>query len=213
MSLEMSRSMSMGQKMHQKISSSFGETIGDIPMYSLHRIKRLLFSHGELACLSVEMKNMLSACLLEANAIYKEESSNDWSCLTSNNLVWALERMNKKTSIAVNQMRKGQPREMKSLINEVVTEAHVLRKQNIDAIEKWFADNSEKLFYDMQGSVPWSVIKSLRESLSLWVTKKINPFGDDIEDAIMAIASANGICADDADSAWKKMGGKLFTQK
>lgn len=204
----MKLSMSPRLILRQSVFATFGETIGDIPMYSMHKIKNRIFG---LQGVSREMKDVMCRCLVEANNRYKEESENDWACLTSNNLIWALERFEKKTRIMINMIRKGQPKEMRTLVAEVIFEAHEKRAHDVAIFKNWFTDNAEELQYNMRDSIPWFVIKSLRESLSFWIATKINSFGEEIEGAILKIASKNNVSAENAEDAWKKMGGKIFT--
>lgn len=193
------------------IKIMFGETIGDIPMYSLHRIKRLLLGPQGPEGVSDDMRHMLSICLIEANSKYKEESGNDWSCLTSNNLVWALERLDRKAAIAVKQMKKGQPKEMRPLIDRIIMDSQRIREDAMEIIKRWFDENSESILYDMNGKIPWGVVRNLRRRLSFWIASKNNPFHDDIEASIIEIAKENGVQATNAQEAWEIMGGKVFT--
>ena len=84
-----SQVQALSVRQSQSLLQSLGETIGDIPIYSLHRIKKLINKSG--INISDDMKLLLLQKLIEANQQYKEESGNDWSCLTSNNLTTAIE--------------------------------------------------------------------------------------------------------------------------
>lgn len=203
--------LALRQSLRQFLSlrQSMGETIGDIPMYSLHRIKNRLSGHRGLI-ISADMKKVLCECLIKANEIYKKESGNDWSCLTSHNLIYALEYMDRKSRVMVNLIKRGQPREMRSQVQEVLSALQEHRESDIQKIKQWFVDMAEEIQYDTSGRIPWAIVRSLRKDLSFWVTTKISLFHNDIEDAILQVAEEEGIRTDDAEDAWKRMGGKIY---
>ena len=195
--------------MRQSLRQSFGETIGDIPMYSLHRIRNL-FHKGRGPRIGEDLAQLLTTMLLNANQQYKDDSGNDWSCLTSNNLVDAIESLDEELETAIESMRVGQPRECLRGAKQLIEQAHGARSSMLEAIRIWFADNTENISYDMNGKVPWFVVRSLRKSLSSWALKNENPFSEDIGDAIISIAKDNGIETNDPETAWEKMGGTIF---
>ncbi len=207
-SLGLRQAVSIKQKIGLKIAfrQSFGETIGDIPVYSLHRIKSMM-ARSPIG-ISEDLKKVLIEALSAANVEYKLDSGNDWSCLTSNNLVDAIEAVDS----ALKEMIEGinLPEEQAQFRERLQEELSLVREQGILSIKQWFEAHYDQLLYDMSGSVPWAVVHRLRLNLGYWIATKGNRFGDDIEDVILDIAKESNIVTDDPEVAWKKMGGKVF---
>lgn len=193
-----------------KLVLSFGETFGDIPTYSLHRIKNMMVK--KQIGIGKELEQILIGCLLEANEKYKKDSGNDWSCLTSNNLTDAIEAMGNKVDEVINNVDNC-PRETKIIMFAVKKKLIEKRDANIKLVSNWFFDNYDDLLYIKSGKIPWPIIKKLRAGLALWIGKAANPFREDIEKVILEVAKENGLKNRSADAAWKAMGGKLFTEK
>lgn len=191
------------------VSQMFGESSGDIPVYSLHRIAKLM--RRRPIAISATLKNLLERALIQANGKYREESGNKWNCLTSNNLVEAIEWVDaevKKITDGVDTM----PGEM---AKQVVAAKAVLdqeRQRCIKRIKDWFKENFESLLYDMNGKVPWAIILRLRKNLGIWIAGVSNPFSQDISDMVLETARENGIRVDTAEDAWEAMGGRLMNQ-
>lgn len=186
----------------------FGETIGDIPMYSLHRIRKQMARTPPTV--SYPLQRLLIEKLLEANAEYKADSGNDWNCLTSNNLVSAIENTNSSLEATVEGIG-SIPKELAQHRAKLQEKLHEARVRDVLLIQKWFETHFENLQYDMRGSVPWTVVQRLRRDLGFWIATKGNRFGSDIEETIIEIAEEVGIHTDSAESAWELMGGKVFT--
>ena len=91
----------------------------------------------------------------------------------------------------------------------------LLRNKQVEAVgqtKAWFDERSEQILYDTSGKIPWAVVCRLRQNLSAWIAGAANPFGADIEDAIVEIARGEGIRSTDPGDAWEAMGGKIFRQ-
>jgi len=163
--------------------------------------------------ISPELAAMLKRALITANLEYKGESGNNWSCLTSNNLVSAVGSVESKVAeinvSGVATLPKDQARQAK-----IIT-AYLARKRAecITTIKKWFEANYDSLLYDMSGKIPWAIVQRLRRNLGMWIVGSTNPFTQDIEEMIIDVAAENSIISDDAEEAWEAMGGKLFDQK
>ncbi len=207
MSLSCSQSTSQSQchslRCLQSLSESYGESSGDIPVYSMHRIKtylkRVPMQLGEYCV------KLLQAELIKANAIYQAESGNAWSCLTSHNLVHAFEKFDDALSDMI-EKRKSLPDEKIQLEAE--------KAAALKIIQQWFEDNFENLLYDMKGYIPWPILSRLRKDLHAWVLKSYNPFTLELETLIIEVAAEKGYgSSKDVEGLWKKMGGKIFTKK
>ncbi len=199
------------QKLKPTLKQSVGETSGDIPLYSLHRIKNRLARKNSIL-VSPEIKALLMRNLIEANKVYKEESGNDWSCLTSAHLVDAVELIDSAITATIEGLE-DIPREYQNSKDVLLRVLHTSRMENIKIIQSWFEDNFDDFLYDMRGNIPWAIVRQLRRNLSRWIVGVSNPFTQDIEEMILEVSSAEGVSADDPEEAWKKMGGKIFKQK
>ncbi len=203
--------MSQGLHLLQSLKHSLslnqfiGERSGDIPVYSLHRIRTCVASSP--LPVSAEVQVMFLREVIIANNTYREESGNDWYCLTSINLVSALEgleaRLKEVNDLALETLPKG----VKDVVERVLTNARI---KCIHDIRDWFEANYDDLLYNMKGSIPWPIVQRLRRSLRAWSFGIVDPFGQDIEDMVIEVAKEQGHHCDDAESAWKAMGGKIL---
>jgi hypothetical protein len=183
-----------------------GETSGEIPVYSLHRIKRLMTQrpigiHAHLA-------GVLIRHLSEQNQEYRIETGNDWYCLTSKNLVAAIDRVDddleQMIAASVNFTK-----ERAEEAEELLATARQAAVGIIGLIKDWFYVNYDDLLYDMRGTIPWPIILRLRAGLSTWIHQKLSPFGQDIDDFVLEVAKEQDVQTNDAEAAWEQMGGKL----
>lgn len=192
------------------LREQIGETSGDIPLYSLHRIKRLL--KMQPIRVSAELQTLLMRNLIAANQGYKEESGNDWSCLTSQNLVDAIDTTDHQIARNIDHID-DIPKELAAAKEKLFAKFHEARKESIRTIQQWFETNFDNLLYNMDGKIPWPVVLRLRRNLGVWIATATNPFGEYIEDMILGVANQNGVAAEDAEDAWEKMGGTVFGKK
>lgn len=209
-------SCSLGLRVTQKLKLSttirqvIGETSGEIPLYSLHRIKNML--RKQPIQVSQEFQAILLENLVFANTVYKEESGNDWNCLTSSNLVDAIEGVDTEIKEGIESIN-DIPKELAVMRGKLLTKLHEKREKDVVVIEKWFENNFDSLLYDMSKNIPWAIVCRLRRDLGYWIATKVNPFGKDIEEMVLEVASESGIKSDDPEEAWEKMGGKIFKKK
>jgi hypothetical protein len=168
-----------------------------------------MMKHSPIS-ISPELTNMLKRAIIAANRQYKEDSGNDWSCLTSNNLVDVLESVEHQvaeinaTGIAtLPKEHAGQAKVVASFLNKK-------RSECMATIKNWFETNYEALLYDMSGKIPWAIVQRLRRNLGMWIVGSTSPFTQDIEEMVLEVAAEQSIHTDDAEEAWQEMGGKLF---
>lgn len=202
-------SQSVDQHLVQEHKQFLGETLGEIPLYSLHRIKNLIAREG-IGGFNAEILNEGIRALVRQNLIYRKESNNDWNCLTSENLLNAFADIKKSLTGAIRgidpQFVRLPNEETFAVLRRLVTQ----REKIIGTFERWFSTNYERILYDTTGKIPWPIIQRLRVSLNLWITQRCNIFGTDIEEAIKSVAIEHGLKVTTAEDAWIKMGGKLF---
>ena len=190
--------------LEQEIRLLYGETSGDIPVYSLHRIKNLIEKKG--IGVHKELELALIRNLIAENSNYRRESGNDWACLTSNNLTAAIEKTEEYLEEVV-QKAADLPKGLRDKVRNLFDQA---KKKNLNLIKNWFYDNYDQILYDMERKIPWPVLKRLRKDLAIWIAGKIDPFGMDIEHMVIETACSEGISATNSERAWEAMGGTLF---
>lgn len=196
-------------KIEPKLTLFIGELSGDIPIYSLHRIKN--FIEKNPINISNELENMLIRNLISENNTYKTDTGNDWSCLTSNNLVDAIDDISREITNIISKGIESYPLEFSNSIQFIKNKLDNKKEEDVKKIQEWFFNNYEFLLYDISKKIPYPIIKKLRSNLALWVTKKINPFNEDINDFVIDVAKDySGINYSNSEDAWKSMGGKLF---
>jgi len=204
--------MAQSQRMTQSptLRQAVGDTGGDIPLYSLHRIRRLMAKQPP--AVNEQLRTWLTQSLIAANLEYKEDTENDWSCLTSNNLVGAFETTNATISDAIDGI-KDLPNEHSSLRGKLLEKLHTGREANVLIMKQWFSDNFDSLRYDMSSKIPYPIVLQLRRNLGKWIAGASNPFDQDIEEMILDVAKQEGLHTDNPEEAWKRMGGKLARRK
>lgn len=205
----MSLAMSLSVQVKVTLTLSFGETVGDIPLYSLHRIKALLWD--ESPNLSRELHTALVGAIIRGNRKYREDSGRRWACLTSNNLAGALDEFDQGLARTISKVE-AMPDDYPAIKRAVLNRLQAQRQATVDSVKRWFDERSERLLYDMRGKVPWSVVTRLRRDLGRWVAGAADPFKADIGDTVLEIARQEGIHVDTAEDAWKRMGGTIFTK-
>jgi hypothetical protein len=208
---KMTLGLALGQHLairhHLVLRESIGETSGDIPLYSLHRIRALL--EKQPISVSGELAILLMRALIAANREYKTESGNDWNCLTSQNLVDAIEATDREIAGTIDRIN-DIPRELAGIKEKIFAKLHEARKKKIRIMQEWFETHFQELLYDIDGKIPWAVVCRLRRNLGAWIANAANPFGEKIEDMILDVAREEGIAAGNAEDAWESMGGTVF---
>jgi hypothetical protein len=207
MTLKCSFMQSITLRQRLALRECIGETSGDIPLYSLHRIRALLRKHP--ISVSEELRTLLMRNLIAANRGYKAESGNDWSCLTSRNLVDAIEVTDREITETIDRIY-NIPKEFAVVKGKLFAKLHEGRKRSVRTMQQWFEANFQDLLYDMRGKIPWPIVLRLRRNLGAWIATAANPFNESIEDMILEVAAQEGVVAGSAEDAWKSMGGAVF---
>ncbi len=203
---KLTQSLKQETVLTQQLSEFYGETGGEIPVYSLHRIKSLLRKWP--IPVSRELFDLLVRALIAQNAVYREESGNDWSCLTSNNLVAAIEAVDEALGQIV-ELAAQVPSEHKEAAGRVAQRLQAKRSESVQIVKDWFQEHYDDLLYAMDGKIPWAIVKRLRRFLSTWIAGAGNPFLVDVEELILEVAAEEGVSATNPEDAWVAMGGKL----
>lgn len=207
--MQLSMSCGMFQRLEQKtaLCQMIGETSGDIPLYSLHRITNVL--RKKVIRVPRGVLTVLQRSLLAANAAYRQESGNKWNCLTSHNLVSAINHVNTQLLLAMTVKRLKRPEDPES-DDDFRAMLNQSREEYVRKIQSWFEENYEQLLYDTGGKIPWPIIRQLQQGLAVWIAGVVNPFSDSIEGMVLMVAKSEGIITDDPETAWEAMGGQVF---
>jgi hypothetical protein len=197
----------MEQRLELTLCNYIGERSGDIPLFSLHRIKTLLrkkpIGIGSL------LTKILTHELIKQNSIYKAESGNDWSCLTGLNCTNAIENVDNIISDQI-EVASNVATELRNQLAVIIQKMKSRQTAQIKKIKAWFEANYYDLIYEQDKKIPWSVVQALRRNLAAWTVNSTNPFDEKIDDMVMEVAREQGISASTAEEAWIKMGGKIF---
>lgn len=212
MEMSLDSNCSLKQDSVLKLSQSFGETSGDIPIYSLHKIKRWMKANP--IRINHDLRMLLTKQLIAENRKYRAESGNQWNCLTSNNLVSAVNSIDQYLLKNIN----GGSADLANHAEELAAnlKERLLEKKNevIKTIKKWFRNNYDLLHYGMDGKIPWAIVKRLQANLSVWILKNSNPFSQDINEMVLDVAREDkDYEGNDPEVAWELMGGTVFTKK
>lgn len=216
MSMSMSFSHSVRQEMQismrVSLADMFGETAGDIPVYSLHRIKRVLAMNPPKS-ISPKIVGILIRSVIAANEKYRTDTGNDWYCLTSANLVHAIGLLDARLGVIIGAAD-AMPSEAPKRAAAAQAALESQRARAVRIVQEWFETNYDDLLYDMDGKIPWPIVLRMRRNLGAWIgNAAAEPFGQDIGDMVLDVARAEGYGGDDAEGAWEFMGGKLLNEK
>ncbi len=191
------------------LNAVFGESSGDIPLYSLHRIRFLLRKRP--ISVSLHITKLFLDSVIHANVQYKKETKKNWNCLTGNYFVFAIKHLDQLLEDMINSS--ADAANASDLQARVVATLHEQRAENIKVIKQWFSENHDELLYIMGKKIPWAVVQHLRASLNLWVLGRGNPFEEAVEDMVLDVARSQGINTDNAEEAWELMGGQLSKEQ
>ena len=210
--MQLSMSCNASQRLEQTMDlrQMVGETSGDIPLYSLHRITTIL--RKKVIQVPSGVLTVLQRALIAANAVYRQDSGNNWNCLTSHNLVSTIEHVNTQLMLVMTGKRLKRPEDPES-DDEFLAILNQKREEYIRKIQLWFEENYEQLLYNIGGKIAWPIIMCLQKGLTSWIAGVINPFAEDIEAMVLMVAKSEGIITEDPETAWEAMGGQIFQRK
>jgi hypothetical protein len=196
-------------RQEMKLAHFIGETSGDIPIFSLHKIVRQL-SRRPIP-VSAEIVSMLKRGIIASNKEYREDTGLKWNCLPANYLIECLLSIDKQVS-DLNETALGTlPKDMVAHRLAFKKLFEKKRAECQSGMRTWFDSNYDRLFYDMSGSVPWAVVQRLRRNLSIWALGVSNPFEQNVNEMILEVAKENNLSTDDPVDAWEALGGRVFT--
>ena len=167
---------------------------GELELFSLHRIKNRINSMK----IHPKVKEKLRGELIRENSEYRANSDNNWMCITPTSLDRAVD---KTIDYLVGQTSLGLATVDDTKIREALE--RVMSRQVEDqsnVIKKWFVDNYENILYNMNGKIPFPIVRKMREQLSQWAIQHTNPFMQPIEELIEETATSLGLNPGSYDS-------------
>ena len=170
--MRMSMQLRIGIDMKPALAQMFGETSGQIPAYSLHKIKNLM--EKSPIGLHANLEAVLVQHLFLQNRIYREQSGNSWNCLTSNNLIDAIEGVSAELEEVVVLTMKNLPKEQVKNDEAILGMFRDGAAKQVRLIQNWFYSNYDELHYTMDGKIPWAVVQRLQKGLGVWIYQKVS---------------------------------------
>ncbi len=170
------------------------ETAGDLELFSLHRIKNRIKSLK----ISPDLKIELVKKLLKENVEYKEDSGNDWNCITPSSLGNSVDHLVDYLTQHIDLgLQTIDDLDTRLAIEDALT---TQKEEQISLVKHWFADNYDQLIYDQKGRIPFPIVKAMRNQLSIWAISNLNPFSKPIGELIEETAKSVGIDTDGYNS-------------
>lgn len=201
MSLGLRLSQRASIRLEQSISLPY-ESVGDLELFSLHRIrKRIGFME-----VHPQVRRKVGTELIRENKAYRKSSGNNWMCITPSGLDNAVynteDFLESQTRLGTDTIDNPT---IRGLVLQKLTEKV---EEQIGIVKTWFSNNYDALLYDMNGNIPYHVVKKMREKLGQWAVANTNPFQESIGSLIEEAAVSAGLNPDNYDSyedMWKEM--------
>lgn len=194
--------MSMSLSNSLRMSQDFYEHSGQLELLSLHRIKHRIGSME----VSKGARMKLIEELVRENRDYVSRTGNDWRCITPDGLDSAVYRLvgffNEKVNLGISTVEDGElKRALEKIFNQKV-------EQQTSVVRNWFSDNYDKIIYDMNSKIPYSIVRAMRARFSQWAIGQTNPFNEPIESLIDEVAVSSGLDPKkykDSQSVWNAL--------
>ncbi len=201
--MEISLGCSLKQDIELKVEIAMPyETIGDLELLSLHRIKNRIHSLGSDSL----VRKKLIGELIRVNEEYKKETGNNWMCITPSGLDEAVlgttEYLSSQMELGISTL---DDQNYKAIFKKVLGEK---LDGEVNIMKNWFVKNYDNILYKVDGKIPYSVVLKMRERFSTWALNNTNPFSEPIGELIEEVALSSGINSNDYDSykdLWKDL--------
>jgi len=197
--------MSMGMYQRQSLVQMLVipcEVSGELALFSLHRIRH------RIPTMKVhdKVKDKLIAELVKENSKYRKETKKNWFCITPYGLDTSVDRTE---DYLVGQVNLGlatldDPKVRQAFQNVMTRQA----ENQVGVIKGWFSDNYDALLYDMNGKIPFPIVRKMREKLAQWAIEKTNPFQQSLTDLIEESVVSLGLnpkSYESAEEMWKEL--------
>ncbi len=184
--LSMNYGLYQGQRLELRMDLPY-ETIGELELLSLHRVKNRINSMG----VHPQVRKRLIYEFVRENQDYRTKTGKKWSCITPDSLDGAVDKVN---DYLIKQVKTGiatiEDTRIRELMDRKMSEQVDVQ---MGIIKQWFVDNYEDILYNMERKIPYIIVKRMRETLSMWALDNINPFGQSIEKLIEDTAESIGM--------------------
>lgn len=170
------------------------QTVGDIELFSLHRIKNRIIS------LDVHplTRGKLVRRLLGENRDYRERMHCQKLCVTFGGLEASfddtIEYLREQVKLGLGTLDDKALREVLGARMEELVD----RQQT--KIRRWFRDNYDNLIYDQSSTIPFPIIIRMRRRFSAWALGNSGVSSESIYDVIEEAAKEVGINPDSYES-------------
>jgi hypothetical protein len=146
----------------QKLSLSLAQlhlsTIGDTPLFSLHRINTVWKKSPP--SISNELARVFTRNLFEQNKMFQKKTGKKWNCVTLDGFRFATTDTEDMLQDMISKHSHG--------MNIDKAELENMKKAQIDQITLWFETNYEGIIYSIGSKLPWAFILYLKERLTAW---------------------------------------------
>ncbi len=154
--------LQQGPIITQKLSLSLAQlhlsTIGDTPLFSLHRINTVMKKSPP--SIGGELTRVFIRNLFEQNKKFQEKTGKKWNCVTLDGFRFATTNTDDELQGMISEHSQG----MKISKDEL----EKIKKTQIDQITLWFETNYEGIVYSIGSKLPWAFILYLKGRLTAW---------------------------------------------
>ena len=133
-------------------------TIGDTPLFSIHRINTLWKKNPPE--ISDELSRLFLRNLFIYNKKFQEKTKKKWNCITLDGFRFSIADTDKELQKMINEYSAGlelEPNELEQI-----------KKSQVNKITVWFETNYENLIYSIGSELPWAFILYLKQRLIAW---------------------------------------------
>lgn len=193
------------------IRETFGDTIGDIPIFSYYALVRMMEEDPIRisGALLVFFKNALKQASDHNRMVFLNRTGKVWACIAPDDFI----SIHTRVGALFDEVEKETVRKYVGVFHKVDVERRlqIERRELLKIIKGWFYGHFGDFVYKSYARIPDPVIQYLYDCLGAWIFDEKNLFAEDIEEMIIKVARSEDIKdIKDAEDAWKKMGGVLL---
>lgn len=154
----LSMRLNITQKMRLILSQEQFVTIGDTPLFSLHRVNTILRKNPPK--IGDELTRLFVRFLFKYNKRFQEKTGKKWSCVTLDGFRFSVTDTDSELQKTIIENSNG--------LNLSIEELENMKKIQIDKIILWFEVNYDDLIYNTNSKLPWVFIQYLKGRLTAW---------------------------------------------
>jgi hypothetical protein len=181
--------MTLAPRLEQRVTQTqlLYETVGDIELYSLHRIRTQLPTLG----VHERTRQFLLRRLLAENAHYREQGRHGKYCVTGEHIENAtnetMEFLKNEADLGLATILEEPTRDKVKAFMESKL------KEQETKIKAWFTENWDALYYNMDSKLPWPIVQQLRRKLQGWAAGNAGAWYQDIGEFTQEVGNVNGL--------------------